>query len=94
MYMFKQRAAEVTDRLRTQELQLAKREKTLDLKDQELLEGQKHLAEVEERFSAELEAQRRIVKLHEERTREAEARAENLLKEMQSIKTAYDTQVR
>ena len=49
---------------------------------------------MEKRFDAELEAQRKVTRLHEEQAKEAEGKVQRLLQEVESLRTTYEDQAR
>jgi hypothetical protein len=49
---------------------------------------------VENRFDAELEAQRKVARLHEAQAKEAEGKTQRLLQEVESLRKTYDDQAK
>lgn len=49
---------------------------------------------MENRFDAELEAQRKVARLHEEQAKEAEGKVQRLLQEVESLRKTYEDQAR
>ena len=49
---------------------------------------------MENRFDAELEAQRKVARLHEEQAKQAEGKVQRLLQEVESLRTTYEDQAR
>lgn len=49
---------------------------------------------MENRFDAELEAQRKVARLHEEQAKEAEGKTQRLLQEVESLRKTYEDQAK
>ena len=49
---------------------------------------------MENRFDAELEAQRKVARLHEEQAKEAEGKTQRLLQEVDALRKTYEDQAR
>jgi nucleoprotein TPR len=85
--------SELQERVTGLEGHLRSRDAALQQKEEEVRAQVKQFSEIESRFDAELEAQRRVARLQEEQRKEAFTARDALLQEVQSLKGAYERQL-
>jgi len=85
--------SELQERVTGLEGHLRSRNAALKQKEEEVRAQVKQFSEIESRFDAELEAQRRVARLQEEQRKEAFTARDALLQEVQSLKGAYERQL-